>query len=519
MAIQEDLTTHLEKIGTAPFLFVGSGLSRRYIGLEDWESLLRKFTQTAALPNKFEYYKAKANGKLPETAKLLAEEFFDMWWKDAKYEASRGAFQAHATDRSSCMKFEISQYIGCKKYAAGADAQTDKEIELLKKATIDGIITTNWDTVLESLFPDFEVYIGQEQVLFSNPQGVAEIYKIHGCITKPNSLVLTDADYADFNSRNSYLAAKLLTVFVEHPVIFLGYSLADEDIRDILRQIAQCLTNDNIKQLQDRLIFVQRDSHNKGDSFESSVLQIDKHTLPVTIVRTNDYGKVYEPLGTFRRRFPARLLRQMKEHVYDLVRANDPKKKLAVIDIDDAENFDDIEVVYGVGVLPKVGATGYTPISRIDLFKDVMAETSRYDPKRIVEETLPLFKQAKYVPCFRYLREGGYIAGDGKIDASKLKGRLAKAPDQKHTDFYPPAQYQGELKEVQKCPNILGVQMRYSNNSFYYIPMLKKEQIDVEDLRKYVLANMNLLNASNGATATYFGKLICFYDWLKYRGV
>jgi len=42
MSLQDDLHNHLEQFHTAPFLFVGSGLSRRYLGLEDWDGLLRR---------------------------------------------------------------------------------------------------------------------------------------------------------------------------------------------------------------------------------------------------------------------------------------------------------------------------------------------------------------------------------------------------------------------------------------------------------------------------------------------
>ncbi|MFM8573989.1 MAG: SIR2 family protein [Pirellula sp.] len=517
MGIQDELAAHLAKIGTAPFLFVGSGLSRRYVNLEDWERLLRRFSDGFQHP--FEYYKAKASSSLPAIATLLADSFYDTWWTDAKYLASRDSFTNSVTNNASCLKYEIAQYISNKKYEAGQNAQLDKEIELLKTATVDGIVTTNWDTMLESLFPEFEAYIGQEQVLFSNSQGIAELYKIHGCVTEPNSLVLTTADYDEFNNRNPYLAAKLLTIFVEHPVIFLGYSLSDENIRGILRQVASCLTNDNIQQLQDRLIFVQRDTTGKGDSFESSVLQINTHTLPVTIIRTNDYAQVYQPLSNLKRRFSARLLRKMKEHIYELVRTNDPKEKIAVIDINDAETFDDLEVVYGVGVQKKIGSAGYTPISRLDLLKDAMAEQSHYDAQRIVEATLPeLLKQAKYVPIFRYLRGAGCMQRNGAIDGEKLHERVAKAISATHEDFYPPQQYRGELSVIQDtCQSIKGVLAHYASNHFFYVPMLKHGQIDLDDLRKYILANMNLITCKNTTNATYFRSLICFYDWLKYR--
>jgi hypothetical protein len=509
MSIESQLTEHLARIGTAPFLFVGSGLSRRYIELEAWEQLLRRFVD--GLPQPFAYYFGQAERNLPRTASLLSEAFYDVWWNDPRFQKSRESFIDQIQDRASCLKYEISQYMAAKKYGSGENSDLDAEVELLKKVTVDGIITTNWDTLIESLFPEFEVFIGQEQILFSTSQGIAEIYKIHGCSTEPNSLVLTASDYEDFNRRNPYLAAKLLTIFVEHPVIFIGYSLSDENVTDVLKQIASCLTTENIHKLTDRLLFLQRADPDKGDSFESSVVQVGGYTLPVTIIRTNDFSQVYRPLGTAKRRFSARLLRKMKEHIYELVKSNDPKSKLAVIDINDADNFEDLEVVYGVGVLPRLGSAGYSAISRLDLMKDVISAECQYEARRIVEDTLPeLLKQAKYVPLFRYLREA-------QVDPANLHERVARAATAVHEDFYPPQQYRGELAEVQRvCQSIDGVHIRFGTNAFFYIPMLRRDQIDLEALRKYIVGNMNVVNSKNSVNATYFRSLICFYDWLKY---
>ena len=475
-----------------------------------------RFSQ--GLPRPFEYYFTQANRNLPKTATLLAEAFYEVWWNEPQYEASRNAYTAHLQTPSSCLKYEISRYIETKRYVPGRNATYDAEVDLFKTVTVDGIITTNWDTVLESFFPEFEVFIGQDEILFSPSQGIAEIYKIHGCSSQPNSLVLTTEDYDDFNRRNPYLAAKLLTVFVEHPVLFLGYSLSDENITDVLKQVASCLTNENIHKLKDRLIFVQRDDMDKGDSFESSVIQIGGSTLPLTIVRTNDFAQVYRSLCRIKRRFSARLLRKMKEHIYELVRDNDPKGKLAVIDINEAESFEDLEVVYGVGVHPKFGQYGYSPISRIDLLKDVLATKSQYDPKRIVAETLPnLLRGAKYVPVFRYLREAGHFDQAGKLIETGLHERVMKAASTTREFFFPPQAYQGERYAVERVlRGIESVVICYGFNAFYYLPMLLPEQVNVPGLKSFIVSNLQLSTSKVPNTKTYFHSLICFYDWVAY---
>lgn len=57
MEIQSELKNILENHNGGAFLFIGSGFSRRYLGLEDWASLLSKFTEDV---KPFEYYMTSA---------------------------------------------------------------------------------------------------------------------------------------------------------------------------------------------------------------------------------------------------------------------------------------------------------------------------------------------------------------------------------------------------------------------------------------------------------------------------
>ncbi len=124
-----------------------------------------------------------------------------------------------------------------------------EELASIRKATVDGIITTNYDPLLEHLFPSYRSFVGQEELLFSEVQSIGEIYKIHGSWERPDSLVLTARDYAEFDRKNPYLAAKLMTIFVDHPIVFLGYKLGDRNVNRLLSAIAGALSTEHLAKL------------------------------------------------------------------------------------------------------------------------------------------------------------------------------------------------------------------------------------------------------------------------------
>ncbi|MBW2186025.1 MAG: hypothetical protein JRG71_06365 [Deltaproteobacteria bacterium] len=72
----------LKKSNHLPMLFIGSGLSMRYLGLENWEGLLRKFASLAADDEyAYEIYQEQARGldcregQLPKVAELIERDF------------------------------------------------------------------------------------------------------------------------------------------------------------------------------------------------------------------------------------------------------------------------------------------------------------------------------------------------------------------------------------------------------------------------------------------------------------
>ena len=371
----------------------------------------------------FDYYLSSADSDLPRAASFIAKDFHDVWWMSDKYVKSREKFKDGDKNTHAALKNEISLCLSNLNLSGLDDEQIQKELEALRHLNVDGIITTNWDCLLEELFPEYRVFIGQEELLFSNPQAIAEIYKIHGCVSVPESLVLTSEDYMEFERRNPYLAAKLITLFIEHPIIFLGYSVTDPHIQSIIFSIASCLGEDKLAVFGENMIFVRR-SNGKNSTIQKINFSRDTKSISATLIETDNFCEVYDAIDARKRRIPARILRYCKEQIYELVKSTEPEQKMAVIDIDELDADAEVEFVVGIGVAKGyvknkidvdssneklLGEHGYKGVSASDLFKDVISDKSKFDAKKLLNVAFPAFARSSisFIPVFRYLREVG----------------------------------------------------------------------------------------------------------------
>ena len=516
MGAYEDLADRLRASNSAPFLFVGAGVSRRYIGTDGWTDLLRRMAEPTGRP--YAYFATKADGELPRIATEIAQAFHEVWWTDSRFEKSRELHGEGLTTLEGPLKVEVARLAEGALRRLPTSGPKLAELELLTLAVVDGVITTNYDGLMEYVLPDFKTFVGQEELLFSDTQGVGEIYKIHGSASAPESLVLREADYHRFNERNPYLAAKLLTIFVEHPVIFLGYSLTDENVGAVLTSVAAALTTENLGRLRDRLIFVRWDEQQREPSLVPTQIAVAGLAIPVLLVTVPDLAGLFEVLAGLERKFPARLLRRLKERVYDLVLSKEPDASLAVIDIEDDTRIENVDFVFGVGVRQSLGERGYVGLTREDLLRDVIAPVSRLEAGKVVQEALPrVLRTAGNTPVFRYLRGTGLLRDDGTLlPDAEVDERVAARAARGAEPFAVPqssrpkanravAAASGDFRRVltdqPPADGLLGV------------TAWPRETLDLEALRVYLVDLSELFGTP---LSTAWAKAVCFYDYCRF---
>jgi hypothetical protein len=544
MGLKEDFLTRLKKYEVAPFLFVGSGISQRYLGLENWEGLLKELCKPVG--RSYNYYKACGNSNLPSVSEEIAKDLHHLWWNSKEYMNLQNSYIDSLKTKHSPFKIEISRYIEKKSQTLEKGLQSlpknlIEEIKELKKATIQGVITTNWDCLMEHIFSEFRVYIGQDQLIDSSPRYFEEIFKIHGCRTQPNSLVATETDYQIFRKKNPYLVAKLLTMFMEHPVIFLGYSLNDPNISEILRSIISCLTSKNINQFMERLIFVQWRKNHSGYEIKNINIVVDNFNIPVLNIKTHEFLPLYQALASLKRKFPLSFIRFMEEQKYRLKRKGDKNK---IIGFDKEMDLKEAEIVVLVqGTIKDIKDMGYRGILREDLFKDIIFDNFKFDAKKIVKYRLPeLLKRAKFVPIFKYLKKGGYLDINGELQEKYTKGRyllnfrLNNAASVTKDYFKNRSFAKANEERIKECQSIEDIANMFSGRkngkhlTVMSIPLLDVAEISVDEILNHIKEYLKYLKKDykfdltwvnvkkKGGLGTYrkthLYKLICFYDWL-----
>lgn len=525
MDLKEIILNKIKKSPAPPFLFVGSGISQRYLGTPTWEGLLEYFSAEIN-GDEFSYHmyfdEAKRsnsnNGVLPKVAELLESDFNRMWFREDRFNKSRQAYKNLVKQGISPFKIEIAKYIELESNKEFVDILM-REIELLRDVgnrSLGGVITTNYDCLMERIFKNYKYnkVIGQEELIFSPITGVSEIYKIHGCCTSPSSIVINERDYEKFNERNAYLVAKLLTIFLEHPIIFIGYSISDANIREILTSIAKCLPKEKLELLKDRFIFIEWNDTTKEDNisdYEFSNLSDNKSIL-MTKVFIKDFSIVYEALLENKVKYNPRLIKKIKEDIYNVVLTSEPSKTINVlVDIED-DKLDEVETVVGFGVMKALGEKGYDGITAEDLFKDIIYDDGNFNNDLIVERSLPLIlKYNQSIPIYKYIsRYKGNL--DEKIiraKSKKYKDLLNKTIREKiYRENYSTLTI-SQLVEKHTIEGALKL-IAYSDLSMQIDELLKY-------IKDYISKYPNILKEKKGSEKSEIRRLIKIYDYLKYK--
>lgn len=512
----------LSKADSMPFLFLGSGFSRRYLNTPTWEDLL-KYVASLVYSDEFGFVQKQreASKKFDKQKQynqymtclcdLISDDLDKSWYTKNDFKEHREKYKDMVINLGTPpIKIEIAEYLLSFQEPLQEMAKEIDSLKAITPSSIGGIITTNYDCLQENIF-DYEIYSSQDELLFHTKYDLGEIYKIHGSVTDPNTILINTKDYEMIAQKHKYIAAKLLTIFVEHPIFFIGYSIGDEDIRSILNDIQLSLNDSQLREIEDRLFYItwDKDIHN----FEASTISLsfeNGRTITIKEIKLSDYSILYQTLGENKAKYPIKLLRHVKEDMYNLVLTNDPKNRM-MLSLPDreltTEELENVEFVYGFGILERA-KNGYRIVHKEEIYRDALFDDGNFNNELFVTETLPYALQnaSGYIPIRKYTSQ---------IDSDLI-----------------PKQVKNNLKRFNKLDKQLSHKLVRRKRGLHHEMTFeiakksnKKERFDnialvpwtkdnIEELGDYL---RNWMEENNDETTLEIRRLIRIYDFIKYK--
>lgn len=322
----------LEGVGSRPVLFLGSGISRRYIGGPSWMELLEVVSGRASIrKDRFTFLSQRAGNDPIKLGSLLADEIHEWAWGEGRGNFPE-AYYSSEYEKSIFIKKLVVDYLAGLKLRQ--DEAVSREISTLKSIYPHAIITTNFDSLIESQFDDYELVIG-ERIIPLSMNITGELYKIHGSVEDPASLILTESDYARFRQKRRYISSKMMTYFAEYPVFIFGYGLGDTNVNSIISDLGEAIMDKG--GLLDNVCYVEwvPDVHVLPNLREEYAIPVSDGNLPPLRIRTivtSDLSWILEALADLASPVPVniKVLRQLAARVVQLVRADVPQNKVEV---------------------------------------------------------------------------------------------------------------------------------------------------------------------------------------------
>lgn len=491
-----------------PVLFIGSGLSQRYLNNSyTWENILKHIAFEIYQNNEkftdLRYkHKNSVNGDI-DFSKLATDLEQDF---NAILEQDRNGKFQHINDifytqkQASRFKIYITELL---KDLIYRDDISD-EVHRLKKAgkNIASIITTNYDKLVEDIF-GFEPLIGNN-ILLSNPYG--SVYKIHGCYTDPDSIIITAGDYEKFHKRYELIQAQLISIFIHNPIVFLGYSISDENIKRILETVFSYIPQNSelAEKLKQNFLLVEYQKDSINQMVSSHNIQLNNGTfISINKISTDDYSEIYNsieklelPVSVMDIRKVGNILREIQQDG-----SNSAIKVHIVEDIDELKNGD------------KILAIGSDKTLNIEIKekKDLLPLYFKIidDKNYLIVKCIPIYKitSSEWFPAFGFYS----IVRDAQIDQSlydelvRLKNqqedrinKLKKILDDDSQRFIV---FQS-IDELFSSPDIVP-SLQYRNLEW----LIFNNHISLDMVRDYLMQNKSNLNE------TKFRKILCIYDY------
>lgn len=520
-----------------PIVFIGSGISKRYLqSYPTWEELLHEYWQKTNPEMDFYSYLLS----IKEKYKNSADESYDLDHKIYTEAASKiendfnrmfteNLIKLEGLDAKRVFSENISpfKYSICQRFSGPAlkDDIDSEELNsfkrFLKKAKM--IITTNYDAFIEELLLEQDIipklYIGNNG-FFEDTVGWSELYKIHGDIKDPQSIIINTNDYEKYDSKAILISAKILSNMIKNPILFIGYSLTDRNVKKLLSDFSSQLPKEDGRKSAERIILIQH------KPYEQEVLskQITDQQLQVTYtsVETDNYKKIYDEISNIDEGLSPYDVLRYQRAIKTLIVNEGEKGNLntLLVSPSDLDKLED-SVKQGKNLVVALGDKKYvfTQIKELNYVEDYLFEKNEISNKLAVEFIISSTNSLR-LPLSKIIASCNIK--DLNLTAKSLSRLNQRIERHGKLDNIIAAIILDKVnanKVFNRINDIKGAGFSKQKELFIVIKNIKK--LEKDDLEKYVKheAFQQFKTCENDNLKTDFRKLFLAYDLLTHGDI
>ena len=187
--------------------------------------------------------------------------------------------------------------------------------------------------------------------MLSNPYG--SVYKIHGCVSDIQNIIITEEDYERFDKRYELIRAQLLSLFIHNPIIFIGYSISDVNIKNILKTIFMCIepNSKDAERIRKNFLLVEHQKDSISEEIREHDIDIEGFgTIRINKRKTDNYEIIYKSLSNLHLSVSAMDVRKVQDVFKEIKTGGEIKVSIT----DDLETLKNGEKVLAIGSINNI---------------------------------------------------------------------------------------------------------------------------------------------------------------------
>lgn len=480
-----------------PVLFIGTGFSLRYLQNSfSWDGLLMKVAVDLTDDPEF-YYDLKADClhgdeyRYDNLATRLEEVFNSTLAADrnGKFKAINDVFYENMKRGKKLSRFKIYLTSILSELTLKETMRGEIESLIKTRKNIGSVITTNYDQLIENLF-DFNPLIGNN-ILLSNPYG--SVYKIHGCVSDPNNVIITSDDYHNFDNKYELIRAQLLSIFIHNPIVFIGYSISDKNIKYLLQTIFSYvdLNTDLAKKIKDNFLLVEYEEGSDSTVISEHDINIEGLSIiRINKIKTDNYKAIYDAVSNLVLPVSAMDIRKVQK-VWNTIKSGGEIKVKITENLDELRND---EMVIAVGSERTVQYEYQTKSEMIQNYFKIIDEANTQLIALLNKQTIA---NNEHFPIYAF---------------------SSICPELENTTIYKQRQLDkivSQLTRIKACQSDANsIEEIIENTKEYKIPntimyCVLNDTISLKQLRSYLISRSHNVD-------THYRRMLCLYDYLSY---